>query len=177
MELRLPIVAPMLLSEGLYSNFWCGMSPDYYYLRTDMYQDIYNVNVEGIFQVPMIHSAVLISLNYKGSHYLTFDRDQFLSQQQNDLDYMASLGPQCRLYDGPVDDIIVFAISANCSQIPLFVTNEIPFGYILQPLEASDNIEQDYKQLTNIQANIIHDLGSVLEVNEYFKKFEREQEK
>ncbi|XP_023300463.2 glycosyltransferase 25 family member [Lucilia cuprina] len=176
-ELRLPIVAPMLLSEGLYSNFWCGMSPDYYYLRTDLYQDIYNVNREGIFQVPMIHSAVLISLNYKGSHYLTFDRDQFLDQQKNDLEYMQTLGPQCRLYDGPVDDIIVFAISANCSKIPLFITNEIPFGYILQPLDASDNIAQDYKQLVNIKTNIIHDLGDIIEVNEYLKKFEREEKK
>ncbi|XP_065359671.1 glycosyltransferase 25 family member [Calliphora vicina] len=176
-ELRLPIVAPMLLSEGLYSNFWCGMSSDYYYLRTDLYQDIYNVNREGIFQVPMVHSAVLVSLTYKGSNYLTFDRDQFLAQQENDLEYMATLGPQCRLYDGPVDDIIVFAISANCSQIPLFITNEIPFGYILQPLEPSDNVSQDYKQLTNIQANIIHDLGGIIEVKEYFKKFEREEKK
>lgn len=176
-QLRLPIVAPMLLSEGLYSNFWCGMSPDYYYLRTDLYKDIYNVNREGIFQVPMIHSAVLINLNYKGANYLTFDRDNFIAQQQNDLEYLATLGPQCRLYDGPLDDIIVFAISANCSKIPLFVSNEIPFGYILQPLEPSDTVEQDYKQLTNIKANIIHDWGSLKEVNEYFKKYERVQKK
>lgn len=176
-NLRLPIVAPMLLSEGLYSNFWCGMSSDYYYLRTDLYQDIYNVNREGIFQVPMIHSAVLINLNYKGANYLTFNRDKFIEQQQNDLENMATLGSQCRLYDGPLDDIIVFAISANCSRIPLFITNEVPFGYILQPLEAGDNIEQDYKQLTNIKANIIHDLGELKPVNGYFKKFELEQKK
>ena len=173
----MPIVAPMLLSEGLYSNFWCGMSPDYYYLRTDLYQDIYNVNREGIFQVPMIHSAVLINLNYKGANYLTFNRDRFREQQQNDLENMATLGSQCRLYDGPLDDIIVFAISANCSRIPLFITNEVPFGYILQPLEVGDNIEQDYKQLTNIKANIIHDLGELKLVNEYFRKFELEQKK
>lgn len=176
-NLGLPIVAPMLLSEGLYSNFWCGMTPDYYYLRTDMYREIYNVQQEGVFQVPMIHSAVLINVNYNGSSYLTFDRENLRTQLQNGLEYAASLGEQCRMYDGPVDDIIVFAISANCSKIPLFITNEVPFGYILQPLENTDQLEQDYKQLQNIKTNIIHDLGQVAEVKDYLKPFERKEEK
>uniref|UniRef100_T1PAU5 Glycosyl transferase n=1 Tax=Musca domestica TaxID=7370 RepID=T1PAU5_MUSDO len=176
-DLGLPIVAPMLLSEGLYSNFWCGMTPDYYYLRTDMYREIYNVQQEGVFQVPMIHSAVLINANYNGSSYLTFDRENLRTQLQNGLEYAASLGEQCRMYDGPVDDIIVFAISANCSKIPLFITNEVPFGYILQPLENTDQLEQDYKQLQNIKTNIIHDLGQVAEVKDYLKPYERKEEK
>uniref|UniRef100_A0A1I8PJ16 Glycosyl transferase family 25 domain-containing protein n=1 Tax=Stomoxys calcitrans TaxID=35570 RepID=A0A1I8PJ16_STOCA len=173
----LPVVAPMLLSEGLYSNFWCGMTPDYYYLRTDMYKEIYNVNQEGIFQVPMIHSAVLIKVNYNGSAYLTFDRDNLRQQLNNGLEYAASLGEQCRMYDGPVDDIIVFAISANCSKIPLFISNEVPFGYILQPLDASDTPEQDYKQLQNIKTNIVHDLNQVPVAKEYLAKYEKKQEK
>lgn len=176
-DLGLPIVAPMLLSEGLYSNFWCGMTPDYYYLRTELYREIYNVKKEGIFQVPMIHSAVLINVNYNGSMYLTFDRDNLRQQLENDMEYALSLGEQCRMYNGPLDDIIIFAISANCSRTPMFISNELPFGYILLPLEPTDSIEQDVKQLQNIKANMIHDLGSVAEVKEHLQKFEKKQEK
>lgn len=176
-SLHLPIVAPLLFSEGLYSNFWCGMTPDYYYMRTDEYKEIYNVRKLGIFQVPMIHSAVLINLKYLGSKYLTFDRDSLRKLQEVNLDNMSSLGEQCRLYDGPLDDIIVFAISANCSKIPLFISNEYNYGYLLQPLEASDNIKQDHKQLTNIKSNIVHDVGFIRPVNEYLQKFELKSEK
>lgn len=153
------------------------MSPDYYYMRTDMYKEIYNVQREGVFAVPMIHSAVLIHLNYQGSQYLTFDRDNLIQQQRTDVEFSASLGEQCRPYDGPVDDIIVFAMSANCSRIPLFISNDIPFGYILQPLEPTDDVETDIKQLRNIKANMVHDLGSVEEVTEHLKKFEKPQQK
>lgn len=30
------VTAPMLRSDGLYSNFWCGMTEDYYYTRTEV---------------------------------------------------------------------------------------------------------------------------------------------
>ncbi|KAI9587920.1 glycosyltransferase 25 family member [Glossina fuscipes] len=177
-NLKLPLVAPMLLSESLYSNFWCGMSSTYYYIRTDDYIKIYNVKEEGIFKVMMIHSAVLVDLNYRGAQYLTFDREQFRRQQKIDLHWSSTLGPLCRRpYEGPLDDIIVFAMSANCSKIPLFVTNELPFGYILQPLDSSDSLSQDLKQLINIKTNIIHDFEEIKEVDDYLKKYEPRVEK
>uniref|UniRef100_A0A0K8VBZ6 Glycosyltransferase 25 family member n=1 Tax=Bactrocera latifrons TaxID=174628 RepID=A0A0K8VBZ6_BACLA len=171
-SLRLPIVAPMLLSEGLYSNFWCGMTPDYYYQRTDEYREIYNVNKEGVFPVPMVHSAVLIRVNYQGMRYLTFNRERLLEQQQNEVEWAEHEGfTPCRPYDGPVDDIIVFATSANCSRIPMFISNKLPFGYLMQPLEVNDGLEQDVQQLINIRANIVHDQDEVAPVNAYFEKY------
>ncbi|XP_053953383.1 glycosyltransferase 25 family member [Anastrepha ludens] len=171
-SLRLPIVAPMLLSEGLYSNFWCGMTPDYYYQRTDEYQEIYNVNKEGVFPVPMVHSAVLIRMNYQGARYLTFDRERLLEQQQNEVEWAEREGvTPCRPYDGPVDDIIVFARSANCSRIPLFISNKLPHGYIMQPLDVNEGLDVDLQQLVNIRANIVHDQDEVAPVNEYFKEY------
>ncbi|KOB73580.1 Glycosyltransferase 25 family member [Operophtera brumata] len=56
------VVAPMLLTDGLYSNFWAGMTEDYYYRRTDNYEEIIRRKEIGCFDVPMVHSAVLISL-------------------------------------------------------------------------------------------------------------------
>lgn len=171
-SLRLPIAAPMLLSEGLYSNFWCGMTPDYYYQRTDEYKEIYNVNKEGVFPVPMVHSAVLIRVNYQGMRYLTFDRERLLEQQQNEVDWAEHEDfTPCRPYNGPVDDIIVFATSANCSHIPMFISNKLPFGYLMQPLEVNDGLDQDVQQLINIRANIVHDQDEIAPVNEYFEKY------
>lgn len=87
----------MLVSDGLYSNFWCGMTEDYYYKRTDEYQPIYYREETGCFNVPMVHSSVLIDLRKVASNKLTF---------------VPSKIPD---YIGPQDDIISFAIGANKS--------------------------------------------------------------
>lgn len=97
-----PVVAPMLKSDGLYSNFWCGMTDNYYYLRTPDYAPIVEWKTKGCFKVPMIHSSVLIDLRFQITNYLTFKHDSLLN------------------YKGPVDDIIIFAMSANFSGKFLF---------------------------------------------------------
>ena len=91
------VVAPLLKSDGLYSNFWAGMTDDFYYLRTEKYEPILFREVKGCFNVPMIHSAVLIDLRKHTSDNLTYDPKN-LNQ-----------------YNGPIDDIITFAVSANNS--------------------------------------------------------------
>lgn len=87
----------MLKSDGLYSNFWCGMTNNYYYKRTSDYEPILQQKTKGCFKVPMVHSSVLIDLRFQITDYLTFRRD---------------LLPN---YTGPLDDIITFAMSANFS--------------------------------------------------------------
>lgn len=91
------IVAPMLLSDSMYSNFWCGMTPSYYYKRTEDYEKILNREESGCFQVPMVHSAVLINLRSSFSDSLTYSPSKIQD------------------YNGPADDIIAFAIGANKS--------------------------------------------------------------
>lgn len=81
-QLRLPIVAPMLLSESLYSNFWCGMSEEYYYQRTDEYKEIYHLKKVGSFPVPMVHTAFLVDMNHKGVRNLTFDKSKLQEIQK-----------------------------------------------------------------------------------------------
>lgn len=89
------IVAPLLKSDGMYSNFWAGMTEDYYYERTDEYEPILHRKKIGCFSVPMVHSAILIDLRRKISDFLTYDSKNLGS------------------YDGPRDDIITFALGAK----------------------------------------------------------------
>ncbi|KAL0280133.1 UNVERIFIED_CONTAM: hypothetical protein PYX00_001518 [Menopon gallinae] len=132
-----PVVAPMLKSNGMFSNFWCGMTSKYYYLRTEDYQPILKRERKGCFHVPMVHSAVMINLNTMVSDRLSF---------------VPSNIPN---YKGPVDDIITFAMSANFSGIPLHVCNEEVFGYIMVPLEEDNPLENDYLVLTNLMLEIL----------------------
>lgn len=129
----------MLTSDGLYSNFWHGMTDDYYYLRTESYKLVLNRENVGCFKVPMVHSSVLINLNREESDFLTY----------NPL--------KVKDYDGPTDDIIAFAVSANKSNVQLFICNDNEFGYIMIPLEQSDSLEQDYLQLINLKLEVTTD--------------------
>ncbi|XP_030035142.2 glycosyltransferase 25 family member isoform X2 [Manduca sexta] len=124
------IVAPMLISDGLYSNFWCGMTKDYYYRRTDDYKLIVEHEKIGCFDVPMVHTAVLISLNTEVSDVLTYNA--------------AKLGNHI-----PKDDIIAFALSAKNVDVPLHICNDHEFGYSLVPLSDTDYIEKDHEQMIN----------------------------
>ncbi|XP_017043782.1 glycosyltransferase 25 family member [Drosophila ficusphila] len=168
-SLQLPIVSPMLISESLYSNFWCGMTEDYYYRRTDEYKEIYHVKKQGSFPVPMIHTAVLVNINHKATRNLTFDKNKLVELQ-------TSRGQE-PLYDGPVDDIIVFAISANSSGTPLHICNDINFGYILQPLEPGDNLDHDLQQLVNLRSLMVNELGAVPPLLDYYKHLVKKPEK
>lgn len=127
------VVAPMLQSDGLYSNYWCGMTERFYYQRTDEYKQILDSEKVGTFPVPMVHSAILIDLNDEASDQLTYDIDSLAE------------------YSGPVDDIIVFAMSANYSGTTLYVSNVDMFGYMMSPLEEGDSLEKDVQQLTNLK--------------------------
>lgn len=143
-----PIVAPMLMSDGLYSNFWCGMTPEYYYARTQQYKEIYSFEIRGQFHVPMVHSAVLINLNDKRCDRLTFNKT-ILSER-----FSLSLKEAERI---PVDDIIVFALAANYSDLPLTVTNEASYGYVTVPLDQDDELYKDQAQLTNVKIMILNE--------------------
>jgi collagen beta-1,O-galactosyltransferase len=159
-DLELPIVAPMLISDGLYSNFWCGMSEHFYYQRTENYTKIRNFEILGEYKVPMIHSAVLIDLNHESSELLTFDKDN-LNKLHNGVKH----------YNGPIDDIIIFAISANYSGTEMYISNTKNYGYILTPLDQEEKIEEkDFDQLANVQLFILN-FYEKIHVKPELKKF------
>ncbi|XP_064450292.1 procollagen galactosyltransferase 2 isoform X2 [Mirounga angustirostris] len=88
------IVAPMLESRALYSNFWCGITPQGFYKRTPDYLQIREWKRMGCFPVPMVHSTFLIDLRKEASDKLMFY-------------------PPHQDYTWTFDDIIVFAFSSR----------------------------------------------------------------
>lgn len=146
------IVAPMLKSDGLYSNFWYGMTEDYYYLRTDDYKQVLELEKMGCFNVPMIHSCVLVDLRRRESDLLTYNPQNVEN------------------YDGPHDDIITFALSANKSDINLQLCNDEFHGYVMVPLEETDTLMHDFLQLTNIKLEALS-RNDVIPVNNLLKPF------
>lgn len=146
------VAAPMLRSAELYSNFWHGMTSDYYYYRTEEYKPILYRDNKGCFDVPMIHSCVLVNLKKTTSDYLT---------------YVPTKVPR---FDGPNDDIIAFAISANRSGIPLKLCNEELFGFITTPIEKEDDVNVDREQVTNIKLEILTYEDDLM-VSDILKKF------
>ena len=111
--------------------------------------------------VPMIHSAVLIHLRDRLSDKLTFDPNKIAD------------------YDGPVDDIITFAVGANksgnlkrvvekwiesylnreitCLGLQLHVCNDRRYGYIIVPL---DETEKDTDHLLNLKLHVTGTLAN-----------------
>lgn len=150
---QLDVVAPMLKSDGLYSNFWSGMTSDYYYQRTEDYKPIATREKTGCFPVPMVHTCVLIHLRQESSDLLTYDPSTLKD------------------YDGPQDDIITFALSANLSGVPLHVCNDELFGYVTVPLEQSDGLERDVEQLVNVKLEALADGAEPFKVVDAVKEF------
>ncbi|XP_072930727.1 glycosyltransferase 25 family member [Epargyreus clarus] len=147
----LTIVAPMLVSDSLYSNFWCGMTDQYYYQRTDEYKPIVYREDKGCFNVPMVHTAVLVSLRHKDADRLTYNHKKVPS------------------YDGPQDDIITFAVNALKNGIKNFICNDFLYGFLVTPLEETVDIKEDLEQLRNVK---LEALGRNVQIP-LMKHFER----
>lgn len=120
------------------------MSEDYYYRRTENYKKIRNHEVVGEHVVPMVHSAVLVDLKRIRSDLLTFNAT-ILNNLYSD-----------KFFDGPIDDIIIFAISAKFSQTDMFISNSRFYGYILVPLDQDEMLEKDFEQVLNTKVSIIN---------------------
>lgn len=124
------------------------MTSEYYYQRTQQYKEIYNNEKRGQFHVPMVHSAVLINLNDKLSDRLTFNKT-ILGER-----FSLSAKEAERI---PVDDIIVFALSANYTELPMTITNKETYGYVTVPLDQDDDLYKDHAQLTNVKIMILNE--------------------
>lgn len=120
------------------------MSSDYYYKRTDDYKKIRNYEMVGEFVVPMVHSAVLIDLKRISSDQLTFNKTKLNSYHDR------------KSYDGPIDDIIIFAISTNFSYTEMVISNSHAYGFILVPLDHDEPLTKDAQQLVNTKVSIVN---------------------
>lgn len=141
------------------------MTSTFYYQRTPEYKEIYEFKKVGEFAVPMIHSAVLINLRDSDTDNLTFNGTKLrqLAFSQGDDFLVDEFIPQ--------DDIIVLALSANYSKIPLIISNARVFGFNLVPLNDADGPDKDLYQLVNIKLLMISEIGQGIDVLEPLTKF------
>ncbi|XP_034469460.1 procollagen galactosyltransferase 2-like [Hippoglossus hippoglossus] len=124
------IVAPMLESRSLYSNFWCGMTPQGYYRRTPEYIPICKGERRGCFAVPMVHSTYLLDLRRRASRALTFH-------------------PPHPEYHYHLDDIMAFAFSAKQAGVQMHVCNRDHYGYLPVPLMQDQTLEEEEESFTH----------------------------
>ncbi|KAK7889683.1 hypothetical protein WMY93_025243 [Mugilogobius chulae] len=138
---NLTIAAPMLESRSLYSNFWCGITPQGYYKRTPDYQPIREWKRLGCFPVPMVHSTFLIDLRREASKDLAFH-------------------PPHPDYSWAFDDIMVFAFSARQAGVQMYVCNREHYGFLPVPLKAQQNVDDERESFihTITEALIDHDI-------------------
>ncbi|GAA6093758.1 procollagen galactosyltransferase 2, partial [Tachysurus ichikawai] len=120
----------MLESRSLYSNFWCGITPQGYYKRTPDYQPIREWRRLGCFPVPMIHSTFLLDLRRSASRALAFH-------------------PPHPDYSWAFDDIMVFAFSAREAGVQMFVCNKEHYGFLPIPLKAHQSVEDEEESFTH----------------------------
>jgi len=129
------VVAPMLISPMAYSNWWGDMTDKLHYRRSPDYMDILHREKIGLFQVPMIHSTFLVDLRYDKSRFLTYSMDT----------------EACKVEGIPFDDRIVFAFNARRNGIQFWLSNEQPFGKLVQPLDGKYSVEGDKNQFDNMK--------------------------
>ncbi|XP_035748369.1 procollagen galactosyltransferase 2 [Egretta garzetta] len=118
------LVAPMLESRSLYSNFWCGITPQGYYKRTLDYPLIREWKRTGCFAVPMIHSTFLIDLRKEASTKLMFY-------------------PPHQDYTWSFDDIMVFAFSSRQAGTQMFICNREHYGFLPMPLKSHQTLQEE----------------------------------
>ncbi|KAM4552673.1 procollagen galactosyltransferase 2-like [Odontesthes bonariensis] len=127
---NLTIVAPMLESKSLYSNFWCGITPQGYYRRTPEYIPIRKWKWQGCFAVPMVHSTYLLDLRRAASQALAFY-------------------PPHPEYPYDLDDIMVLAFSAKETGVQMYVCNRNHYGYLPVPLKQDQTLEEEEESFTH----------------------------
>ncbi|KAL1022944.1 hypothetical protein UPYG_G00034560 [Umbra pygmaea] len=135
---NLTLVAPMLESRSLYSNFWCGITPQGYYKRTPDYQPIREWKRLGCFAVPMVHSTFLLDLRRDASRALAFY-------------------PPHPDYSWSFDDIMVFSFSARQADVQMYVCNREHYGFLPVPLKPSQNVEDEKESFTHTIAEAMID--------------------
>uniref|UniRef100_A0A8C1RAG6 Procollagen galactosyltransferase 2-like n=2 Tax=Cyprinus carpio TaxID=7962 RepID=A0A8C1RAG6_CYPCA len=135
------LVAPMLDSRSLYSNFWCGITPQGYYKRTPDYQPIREWKRLGCFMVPMVHSTFLMDLRRSATLDMAFH-------------------PPHPDYSWAFDDIMVFAFSARQAGVQMYVCNREHYGFLPVPLKAQQSVEDEEESFTHTitEAMIDHNI-------------------
>ncbi|XP_072421890.1 procollagen galactosyltransferase 2 isoform X2 [Chiloscyllium punctatum] len=132
------VIAPLLVSQTAYSNFWCGITPQGYYRRTTEYFPTRHRRRLGCFPVPMVHSTVLVDLQKEASRDLAFF-------------------PPHPDFSWSFDDIIVFAFSCRAAEVQMYVCNKERYGFLNVPAKPESTLEDDRLNFVHIMLDAMID--------------------
>ncbi|XP_059494278.1 procollagen galactosyltransferase 1 isoform X2 [Stegostoma tigrinum] len=132
------VVAPLLVSQTAYSNFWCGITPQGYYRRTAEYFLTRQRRRLGCFAVPMVHSTVLVDLQKEASRHLAFY-------------------PPHPEFSWAFDDIVVFAFSCRAAEVQMYVCNKERYGFINLPAKPEGTLEDDSLNFVHLMLDAMID--------------------
>jgi len=129
------VKAPFLQSNSIFSNFWGAQDTSTgYYKRSDDYESIYNREMPGVWEVPVVHSLVFIDLGKWESK-----RIQFFPIMPN--------------YPYWVDEVVAMSYNFKKAGVsPVIDTREV-YGTIGAPID--ELIQDDYVQLSHTLSEII----------------------
>ncbi|KAB7504513.1 Glycosyltransferase 25 family member [Armadillidium nasatum] len=144
------VIAPLLKSTKLLSNFWGGMKSNYYYERTDEYMDIVLDKKRGVFSVPLVFGSILINLSHPNSKKLSFQQQRLIFHPNS-----------------PDVDMINFALTAKENNIQLYVINRHEYGYMLLISESELDIKFDLDQIEQLNLTQIQMKKNVPEETRY----------
>ncbi|KAL2097203.1 hypothetical protein ACEWY4_006410 [Coilia grayii] len=150
------LVAPMLETHTLYSNFWCGMTPQGYYKRTPEYIPIRDWKRMGCHAVPMVHSSYLIDLRRKASRDLAFY-------------------PAHPLYPWTLDDIMVFSFSARQAGVQMFLSNREHYGYMPLPQKPDHTLDDEVESFSHTVSEAL--IEHTLETSQYLHTLPKERDR
>lgn len=86
--------------------------------------------------MPVIHSTFLVEIRSPTTKGLAYD-------------------PPPMDYEGPIDDIIIFAHSAKEERVPMFISNEHDYGLMLLPMEGQHTLDQEREQFVHMKMECI----------------------
>uniref|UniRef100_A0A671WXX3 Cerebral endothelial cell adhesion molecule n=1 Tax=Sparus aurata TaxID=8175 RepID=A0A671WXX3_SPAAU len=150
------VIAPMLDSQGAYSNYWCGITPQGYYRRTAEYFPTRHRHRTGCYPVPMVHSTMLLDLRKAGMKKLAFF-------------------PPHKDYSWPYDDIIVFAFSCRAAEIQMYLCNKERYGYLNVPAKPHHTLEDDRLNFVHVLLESMID-GPPMSPSRYVHMFQKQRD-
>jgi len=129
------VKAPFLQSNSIFSNFWGAQDTSTgYYKRSDDYESIYNRDIPGVWEVPVVHSLVFINLRKTESN-----RIQFFPIMPN--------------YPYWIDEVVAMSYNFKKAGVsPVIDTREV-YGTIGAPID--ELLQDDYVQLSHTLSEVL----------------------
>ena len=144
LDMRKPIVAPLLRSTGGHTNFQSSLDENDGLMSGERFLNIHSRQQLGCFAVPLVRSCVLVDLRDPRTAGLTF---------LTSLTFLSETGPEQEV----LDDAVSLALSARRSGLEMSVCNQEDFGLVPPPLRETQNLSDEWRNMVNMKLKALVD--------------------